>query len=76
MKVLWHEDMSVNHKAKPAAGFFRDFQDKVTAFGGAQLGLTVVAGDNKMQLAAPGCHSGDEVLGSPDQSRSRGSRLM
>jgi hypothetical protein len=52
MKVLWHEDMSVNHKAKPAAGFFRDFQDKVTAFGGAQLGLTVVAGGNKMQLRA------------------------
>ena len=51
MKVLGHEDISVNDKAIPVAGFFQDSREKVTVFGGVQLGLTVVAtAGNKMQI--------------------------
>jgi hypothetical protein len=51
MKMLGHEDISVNHKALLAAGLFQDFQEKVTAFGVAQLGLTAIAAaGDKMQV--------------------------
>jgi hypothetical protein len=46
-----HEDISVNDKAIPESGFFQDSQEKVTALGDAQLGLTVVAtAANKIQI--------------------------
>jgi hypothetical protein len=51
MKVLGHEDISVNHKAVLAAGLLQDSQEKVAAFSAAQLGLTAVAiAGDKMQV--------------------------
>jgi hypothetical protein len=54
MKVLRHNYISVDHEAIFLTRFFQDSQEKITAFGRAQLRLAVVAtaGDEVQILAA------------------------
>jgi hypothetical protein len=51
MKVLGHDDVSVDHEAVLLARGFQDVQEKVAAFGRAQLRLAVVAtAGDEMQI--------------------------
>jgi hypothetical protein len=53
MKMLRHDDVSVDHEAIPLARFFQDAQKKVAALGRAQLRLAMVATTgNEMQIMA------------------------
>jgi len=54
MKVLRHDDVSVDHKAVLLARFFQDAQEKIAAFGRAQLRLavTATAGDEMQVMGA------------------------
>jgi hypothetical protein len=62
VKVLGHEDVSVNHEAVLAAGLFEDFQEEVAAAGGVELGLAAVTtASDEMQVA--GAIITDESLG-------------
>jgi len=51
MEVLRHDDKSVDHEAVLLARLFQDAQNKVAAFGRAQLRLAMVAtAGDEMQI--------------------------
>jgi hypothetical protein len=49
--MLRHDDVSVDHEAVLLARFFQDAQEKIAAFGRAQLRLaTVTTAGDEMQI--------------------------
>ena len=74
VKVLGHEDVSVNHEAVLAAGLFEDFQEEVAAAGGVELGLAAVTtASDEMQVA--GAIIADESLGHAGKGKGSESSL-
>ena len=66
MKVLGHNDVSVDDKAVLAARFFQDLQEKIPSFGRTQLWLaTIATAGNKMQIFS--AIIAMETFGSPSQ---------
>jgi len=66
MKVLGHNDVSVDDKAVLAARFFQDLQEKIPSCGRAEYGLAMVAATgNKMQIFS--AIIAMETFGSPSQ---------